>query len=166
MVTPKKSREPDVPCEESFIYDFLPYLLSHAQSLDSKQLDYFAVEASIAKVEFKVLIRLVGNESLSLGQLAYLMQSKQSTLSRIVDLMVSSGLVQRRESETDRRRIEVTITKKGLKLVTPYLPQVKEIENDALKCLGDRDFKKLKHLLRTLIESQYEEIGRIKVKSR
>ena len=140
--------------QESFVDDFLPYLLSHAYSLLSRRLNSIAREESVSMNEFKVLTTLIGNDGLSLRQLAEMMQVKQPTLSRIVDSMVESGVLTRQDAAGDRRRIEIGLTKVGLSLVKPLLVLAKDAERGAQTKLGPKDTDSLKRILRKLIESE------------
>lgn len=45
------------------------------------------------------------------------MLDKMSNASRLVDKLVQKGLVERQQSEADRRQVDITITKRGLDLV-------------------------------------------------
>ena len=135
----------------SFVDDFLPYLLSHAYSLLARRISMFAEQEQVSMNEFRVLITLIGNDGLSLRQLAEMMQVKQPTLSRIVDGMVESGMLNRRSAKGDRRRIEIRLTAAGLDKVTPLLHHAKDFEKEALADLGAQDSATLKQILRKLI---------------
>lgn len=138
--------------QDSFVEDFLPYLLSHAYSLLARRINSIAEKEAVSVNEFKVLSTLIGNDGLSLRQLAEMMQVKQPTLSRIVDSMVDSELLTRRDAAGDRRRIEIRLTEAGLNLVKPLLHHAKDVEEDALAALGAKDTETLKRILGKLIE--------------
>ncbi len=148
---PSKRKDSD---DESFVDDFLPYLLSHTHSLLWRRLNTIIRGEPISINEFKVLTTLIGNDGLSLRKLAEMMQLKQSTLSRIVDNMVNSRLLSRRDSPGDRRRIEIRLTDKGFNRVTPLLQRVKEAEQRAEASLGLTDSKSLKRILKKLIKKE------------
>ena len=139
---------------ESFVDDFLPYLLSHTHSLLTRRIRSIILDEPISMNEFKVLTTLIGNNVLSLRQLAEMMQVKQSTLSRIVANMVGSKLLSRRDAAGDRRRIEIKLTQKGFERVTPLLKRVKDAERAAEASLGSADSKSLKRILKKLIKEE------------
>ncbi len=139
---------------ESFVDEFLPYLLSHTHSLLTRRISSIILDEPISMNEFKVLTTLIGNNVLSLRQLAEMMQVKQSTLSRIVDNMVGSKLLSRRDAAGDRRRIEIKLTQKGFERVTPLLKRVKDAERAAEASLGSTDSKSLKRILKKLIKEE------------
>ena len=139
---------------EPFVDDYLPYLLSHTHSLLTRRIQLIIQEESITMNELKVLTTLVGNNVLSLKQLADMMQVKQSTLSRIVENMVKSKLLSRRDAAGDRRRIEIKLTQKGFERVTPLLKRVKDAERAAEASLGSTDSKSLKRILKKLIKEE------------
>ena len=139
---------------EPFVDDYLPYLLSHTHSLLTRRIQLIIQEESITMNELKVLTTLVGNNVLSLKQLADMMQVKQSTLSRIVENMVKSKLLSRRYATGDRRRIKIKLTQKGLDRITPLLKRVKGAEKAAEASLGAADSRSLKRILKKLIKEE------------
>jgi MarR family transcriptional regulator, organic hydroperoxide resistance regulator len=139
---------------EPFVDDYLPCLLSHTHSLLTRRIELIIQEESITMNEFKVLTTLVGNNALSLKQLADMMHVKQSTLSRIVENMVKSKLLSRRDAAGDRRRIEIKLTQKGLDRITLLLKRVKGSEEGAEASLGATDSSSLKRILKKLIKKE------------
>lgn len=55
---------------------------------------------------------------MSLQELAKLVNLSSSTTSEVVEKMVQAGLVEREQSEKNRRRIELSLTDKGLTTLT------------------------------------------------
>jgi len=75
------------------------------------------------------------------------MLDKMSDASRLVDRLLKKGLVERKISSDDRRKVDVIITKKGLKL----LSQIDELNSEF-----DRVFKNINkqeaHILNDLLD--------------
>ena len=63
------------------------------------------------------ILRGQGKNPASINLLTERMIDKSSNASRLVDKLVAKDLVNRRECPTDRRQVDVVITKKGLDLL-------------------------------------------------
>lgn len=74
------------------------------------------------------------------------MLDRMSDASRIVDKLHSKGLVERKESLTDRRNVELLITEKGLDLLKS-LDHIDEDYKETFKNLTTPEMKELNALL-------------------
>mgnify|MGYP001178879174 CR=1 FL=1 len=140
--------------ETPFVNEFFPYLLAHAHSLLTRHVTAFAAAENSSRNEFRVLVTLVGNDDLSLGRLAEMMQVKQPTLSRIIDKLVASGLVDRRESSDDRRSVKIRLSRLGRREVKPLLKRARTLNDGIISSLGAEDSKNLKRILERIIENE------------
>lgn len=135
--------------------DYLPYLLAHASALVSRQIDDMAALENLSRNETKVLLTLSGDqrrrEGLSLNQLAAIMLVKQPTLSRVVDGMVTAGLVERRTVDADRRSVDITLTNAGRRKAAPVLAHAQALDGQFRTQLGSAEAGALIALLNQLI---------------
>src|SRR5258706_6674559 len=69
--------------------------------------------AGLTMAQVFVLQRLAEARSLSLGELAARTLTDQSSVSVVVKRLVAAGLVSRRESPEDRRRLRLSLTARG-----------------------------------------------------
>lgn len=102
----------------------------------------------LAPPQFNVLRILRGQfpQSASVGLIKSRMLDKNSDVSRIVERLYKKGLVERTESEKDRRQKDVKISEKGLELLDEMV--ICETEEDArLKNLTDQEVTELNRLL-------------------
>ena len=74
------------------------------------------------------------------------MLDKMSDASRLVERLLAKGLVERKICPEDRRKVDVVITKKGLKLLEKIDKKDNEMDN-YLKNLSEVEAKKLNELL-------------------
>jgi len=74
------------------------------------------------------------------------MLDKMSDASRLVERLLAKGLVERKICAEDRRKVDVVITKKGLKLLEKIDKTDNEMDN-YLKNLSEVEAKKLNELL-------------------
>jgi len=100
-----------------------------------------------------VLQKLGKESSISVNDLADRTCTHQSSVSVVVHRLVDRGLVRRKESQTDRRRLELSITAEGKKLLarSRYSPQDRMIE--AVESMPARDRKQLGLLLNEVVEA-------------
>jgi len=87
--------------------------------LDTFLSDQFK-EYGLTSQQFNILRILRGQHPniASIGLLKDRMLEKIPDVSRLVDRLVNKGFIDRKPCKDDRRKVEVTITKKGLKLLS------------------------------------------------
>lgn len=78
---------------------------------------------------------------------------RMSDASRIVDKLILKGYVERKESKTDRRNVELLISDKGLKLLES-LDHIDESFDQIFKVLSKDEIKQLN----TLLDKLHEEL--------
>lgn len=95
------------------------------------------------------LLRILRGQYPSTASISLLkdrMLDKMSDASRLVDRLIQKGLVERKICESDRRKVDVVITKKGLKLLEKI--DETDLEMDGyLQNLSESEAKKLNDLL-------------------
>lgn len=89
-----------------------------------------AKEFDITRQQYNVLRILRGQnpKSASINLIKDRMVDKMSDASRIVERLRIKNLVERKISESDKRAVDITITEKGLKLLTDMEPTINSIE--------------------------------------
>jgi DNA-binding MarR family transcriptional regulator len=103
---------------------YIPYLfnrLSNRWTLDQNR---DLSEHGINNVVFRTLSVLFVYKTLTVNQIAVLAVTEQSTASRMVESMVSAGLVRRDIAEEDQRRRLVALTPEGEALLRTIWPIV------------------------------------------
>jgi MarR family transcriptional regulator, organic hydroperoxide resistance regulator len=89
---------------------------------------------------------------LSLSELGELLIAEAGHPSRMVDRLVEAGLADRRPSEADRRRIEITLTPEGRALEARIEKARSGLLELAAALLGDRDVGPTLDLLREMLQ--------------
>jgi DNA-binding MarR family transcriptional regulator len=140
--------------QEPFIDEFYFYLLIHAHSLLSKHVDGFTAEENVSRNEFKVLVSMVGNSGISLGQLAEIMQIQQSTLSRMIDRMVDVELIERKAARGNRRSLALDLTSRGKAKAAPLVEHGTALNTYIESVLGPQDSSDLKRILKRIISNE------------
>ena len=75
------------------------------------------VEESVTLTQFRTLVVLEGHGPSRLNRLAERLEVTASTALRMVDRLIASGLVDRRENAQDRREVVIDLTPAGRSLV-------------------------------------------------
>jgi DNA-binding MarR family transcriptional regulator len=78
------------------------------------------------------------------------MISKMSNTTRLVDKLITKGFVERQQCETNRRKVDITITPKGIDALLDINKAVDEAESAMTKKLSNEDLKHLNTLLNTI----------------
>jgi DNA-binding MarR family transcriptional regulator len=96
-------------------------------------------EYGITHIQFNVLRILEARkpEKLSLGEITEGLLFPTSDVSRLIDRLVSRGLVDRMVCPQNRRKIEVTITEDGLNLIRQSIPRIEDTLNGYYKSVID-----------------------------
>jgi DNA-binding MarR family transcriptional regulator len=117
-----------------------------ANWLEERLKKYFE-KGGLTNQQYNILRILRGSvEPLSTLKIRERMLDKMSDTSRIVDRMVSKGLVEKKENTKDKRLVDITITHKGLDLVDwldTFSTEIDEITQN----LNDDEVKLLNTLL-------------------
>lgn len=110
-------------------------------------------ELGVSAAQLFVLRQLVLQPRQSLGELAALTRTSQGSVSEVVSRLVAGGLVERRVSASDRRRVELTVTAAGRRLLDRASETVQERLVAGFERLGERKRRALAEGLEAWLES-------------
>lgn len=101
--------------------------------------------------QYNILRILRGNhpEGLCIQDLKYRMLDKNSDVSRLVDKLLSNGLVSRTEDQENRRKVVVKITIEGLNLLTQIQPDIQNFQK-ILNKIPSQELQTLNEILDSL----------------
>jgi DNA-binding MarR family transcriptional regulator len=120
----------------------------------SEKMKIFFEESDITSQQFNILRILRGAQKpLSTLQIRERMLDKMSDTSRIVDRLIKKSLVKKNVCKTDRRLVDITITKKGEMLLEDLDLRNDEMDS-VLNNLSEEDAKTLNHLLDKIRNSE------------
>jgi DNA-binding MarR family transcriptional regulator len=100
-----------------------------------------------------VLHRLAGAPALSMNELAERTLTHQSSVSVVVSKLCDRGLVARSASESDARRVEVSLTRQGRTLIERVPAAAQDRLIAGLARIGDRRRRLLAAGLRQLVDA-------------
>ena len=137
---------------DRFIDDYLLYLLSRASSEVSAQFHARLKVHGLQVPEWRVLASLSDGDGMTVGEIAMLALQRQPTMTKIIDRMTGSGLVERRQDENDRRKVRIFITHSGQRRVNEALADAKQHEKEVLADYAPAEADQLKSILRALVD--------------
>lgn len=99
---------------------------------------------------WRVLETLGSDEGRTMGELAEIVLLNPPTLTKMVDRMVANALVQRQPAPEDHRRVQLLLTKAGVKLIGEIRRHVDAENEEILERLGEENARILQDALRAL----------------
>jgi DNA-binding MarR family transcriptional regulator len=120
----------------------------------SEHIRQFLEEEDITPQQYNILRILRGSmKPLSTLQIRERMLDKMSDTSRIVDRLIKKGMAEKKVSSTDKRLVDVNISKKGLQLLE-RLDQKNDQLDHLLKNLSRTEIEQLNNLLDKMREKE------------
>jgi len=104
---------------------------------------------NLSQQQFNILriLRGMNPDTATVKLLTERMLDKMSNASRLVEKLKQKGLVERNTCENDRRRVDISITKKGLNLVKEASAVIDAHIGSIQEVLNEEDAKQLSDLL-------------------
>ena len=106
----------------------------------------------LSAAQLFVLHKLAETQSLSVGDLAQRTATSQSSVSEVVQRLVTSGLVARQRSARDARAVELSLSESGRALITKAPEAVQDQLLEGLSHMPARDRRQLAKLLNRLLQ--------------
>jgi MarR family transcriptional regulator, organic hydroperoxide resistance regulator len=146
---PKAARQPET--EPRFLDGYLPYLMAQAAWLISGRFQRHLATKGIRFSVWRLLASLVGTAGLTIGELADELLLQQPTVTRIVDRLAGDGLVARKSSPHDRRRVIVVLTARGRNLVAGLIKEAVQHQNEMLAAYSKSEIELLFRVMRNVL---------------
>ncbi|PHI20202.1 MarR family transcriptional regulator [Lewinellaceae bacterium SD302] len=109
--------------------------------------------ADISTEQWVIIDQLKANNGISQTELANGSYKNAPTVSRIIDLLVKKGLVERQRFKNDRRRYKIYLTQSGIDLHERLLPKVYELRQTSWAGLNEQDWENLKRIMAKVQEN-------------
>ena len=136
-----------------FIDGYLAYLLAQASHLISHEFHAVVRSSGLSVLQWRVLATLADGSTRSVGEVATIALTPQSTLTRVVDRMSELGLVKRVADGLDRRVTRLRITPKGARMSRRLVEMAREHEASVLAPMDAAQAATFKSALLRLIET-------------
>jgi len=106
-------------------------------------------QSGLTEQQYNVLRILRGRspEPVNLSEIQERMIDKSSNATRLVEKLKQKGLADRHTCKENRRKVDITITDKGLKLLSDLDPKIEGKIDDLFRNLNDDEIRSLDSLL-------------------
>src|SRR5690242_15646567 len=125
----------------------LPFEIGETAHVLRKAFDRRAVGLGVTRAQWKVLFRLHRQPGLRQIELADMLDIEPITLSRIVDRLEESGLVERRPDPSDRRAWRLHVTAKAQPLIAKLRAVADEMTSDAFAGIDPKHIEIIRQVL-------------------
>ncbi len=103
--------------------------------------------------QWLILQTIQENAEYSQQQIAEKVFKDFASVTRMIELLVKKGLLERAFHEEDRRRFRLTITQAGIKIIADVQPIIQQNRKQALQSFSEPDIEVLRKYLITLINN-------------
>lgn len=140
------------------LFEFALLLKAIERELE-KRVNEAVTPLGVTAAQADALVVIGQAQPLSLKALGELLIAESGHPSRLVDRMVDAGLVQRSVSGEDRRRVELSLTKRGRQLAEKVTAARESVSDLARQLIGERDLAPTLEVLRELCgHTSYSEL--------
>jgi DNA-binding MarR family transcriptional regulator len=119
------------------------YLIAHADYMYHDRMDAVLAERGVSKSMYRILTVLRDHQPCRMTDLADMALIKRFTVSRIVDRMAQSGLVETVRSAEDSRVTDVQMSEAGRALLGTLTPRVAPLFVEATEGLSHDELTRL-----------------------
>ena len=141
-----RSRHPDIQRE-------LGHLVGTLASAMRTGLDRELAPFNVSSAQWAILEACHGGEADTLTGLSRVIPIDSASISRQVDRLVQAGLVYRRRSTRDRRRVRLSLTDAGKRLVPELAQRVEANNAKFLAGIGEREQEAVLRTIRRMLEN-------------
>jgi len=135
-------------------------LIMYAGDVVSRYLDTKMKKFGQDLTRFNILYLLVGSGGvLTPTYISKRVFRSKHAITRALDVLEKDSLIERERTHTDRRSVNIRITKKGLQLVQRSLPDLQRASAAVMSSLGKEKNEELKNLLKELRSQVLNLIG-------
>ena len=131
----------------------LPFEIGETAHALRKAFDRRAVGLGVTRAQWKVLFRLTRQQGLRQIELAEMLEIEPITLSRIVDRLEESNLVERRPDPSDRRAWRLHVTVQAQPLIAKLRAVADDLAADAFEGIDPNDIDIARRVLSRVREN-------------
>lgn len=135
---------------EKAVDSYISYALAAAHRKLHVELSRELKSLNVQVETWRVLQSLRSSSGITMRELADIVLMNPPTLTKLVDRMVADGLVQRRLSSQDQRRVQLDLTDFGLALAEKIMLRVDAQNERIIEMIGLEKAKVLRDALDTL----------------
>lgn len=116
-----------------------------------KQLNDAGIDLTVD--QWVVLDHIFPSPGISQNDLAQITAKDAPTTTRILDILIKKGLVERKMAKLDRRKSMLFLTAEGTEMHSKTFPIVAQVRSQAWNGLSDADFEQLVLMMDTIYKN-------------
>ncbi|MCE8007529.1 MarR family transcriptional regulator [Aestuariivita sp.] len=141
-----------MPSSPPSITHHLAYVLAQAHRGVHTRFEKRLKSEGVQVEHWRTLRVLFDRDGLSMGELADRVLMNHPALTKMIDKMVTTGLVHRTLDPQDNRRVNIFLTDKGRQFYERLHPHDEKLQSEFEAALGAKKMQTLRHLLNEVIE--------------
>ena len=126
---------------------FISLRIGRIRSLFRAEFEKRAATLDITKPQYHVLSRLWKGDGVLTSVIAKDVCITVSTMTGVLDRLEAKGYIRRSPSATDRRAVEIWLTKEGCAMQKPMQKIIADINNKALNGFSDKEQERFLNVL-------------------
>ena len=131
---------------------FLPYLLTRLANRASRELaGVYETRFGISVPEWRVIAHLAQNRKVSVREIHERVDMDKVRVSRAAARLEGIGLIEKRVNATDRRLVELSLTRKGHRMFKQIAPLALAYERKMLNGLSSADERNFRRCIDQLL---------------
>ena len=135
------------------LYQRPGFVIRRAHQIALALFDEAAAELGITTTQFSVLHTLRVRPGIDQSTLCELIGIDRSTATLVLRLLEKNGLIERKQSEADKRRNTLMLTPRGGELLVRAVPVTDAISRGMREVFSEDEFAQLKSLLMKFVNS-------------
>jgi MarR family transcriptional regulator, transcriptional regulator for hemolysin len=129
------------------------FMLSDVARLMRRNFNRRVQSLGLTQAQWMLLARIARQEGARQAQLAEILEMQPISVARLIDRMEASGWVERRKDPTDRRAVNLYLTKKAAPILDELWDRADETQTVALEGLSPDQREALMKALETIREN-------------
>lgn len=139
----RDQNKPDFDLQDFFPYQVRVFYKAVSQSVTN----IYSSLHGLSVQEWRVMAVLGNNQPLTASELVEMSSMDKVQISRAIKKLEETGLLYRQEDHEDRRRVHLTLSRRGNEIFKELVPLVKELEKDLLAGLSEDELNTLLTLM-------------------
>ena len=136
--------------------DSVGYLLHQLAQSMRRRIDQRMATLGLTAAQWVPLWHIGLHGPLGARELAQAIGIDAGAMTRLVDRLVSKGLVERARDRSDRRAVCLSLTDAGEAVAAKVPAELAAVNNDFLRGFDDAEWQQLRHLLRRMLDGADE----------
>ena len=136
--------------------DCIAYITSRGAKTLAERLEDRFSGSGVSRVQWIAMYYIDSCPSITQMQLADRMNTKESTVVRLLDRMEKEKMVRRVSSKTDRRVRYLELTETGRPLYEGHTERAEQFKDDAIRGIGEEELEIFKKVLNQMLDNTEE----------